>query len=223
MLEFITAVSVLSFVLFLVLLIINRKKDKAKAKRYGLFMIISFVLVIIFMPADADVPEQIDIAEQENVFDDEEGVAKEPIYTSTEPIEELEPTLAEQVYATVIETLGKSTNTNKDRIAELEVVGNYVSVELNGSENLTTNLMRLGLLRNSSELLEALSEYSEFDEFYISWMLPLVDIHGNSEDGVVMRITMMRDELEKINWDNFNTDNFSQVADVYWEHPALKN
>ncbi len=53
---------------------------------------------------------------------------------------------------------------------------------------------------------------------------PLVDTYGNSNETNVVLVTYDRSNLDKVNWDNFLTDNAYVIAnqDTLYIHPALQ-
>ncbi|AMQ06523.1 MULTISPECIES: hypothetical protein [Sporosarcina] len=75
---------------------------------------------------------------------------------------------------------------------------------------------------DSLKILKPISEMKEVDGVIIHWLYPLVDQYGNEKDGEVMVFNIERETLDKINWDNFLTDNFPKVVNDYFEHPAFK-
>lgn len=61
----------------------------------------------------------------------------------------------------------------------------------------------------------------EFDDIYVTILLPLIDIYGNVSTGEVFSILILQETLQKINWENVSTQNLSQLADFYWVSPLL--
>lgn len=53
------------------------------------------------------------------------------------------------------------------------------------------------------------------------WM-ELVDVYGNVSEDNVFRITIPKDTLDKINWDNFSYDNLTSIGEDYWEASNVK-
>ncbi|TES45502.1 hypothetical protein E2L07_20480 [Halalkalibacterium halodurans] len=77
------------------------------------------------------------------------------------------------------------------------------------------------------DTLDLLKEFDQLDSVDVnnvmfSWQVPLVDAYGNEDLGEVMRINLSGETLSKINFDNFNYDNFPIVSDEYWEHPVFE-
>lgn len=128
--------------------------------------------------------------------------------------------------AFVAEIVGYKTNHGKgDHEVKLYDVTNHgtaLDISLIGNDNLSNDYIKRGMWRDSAKLFEAaFAEYPDLDSVYIYWLFPLVDQKGNEKLGEVMRIGMYRETAESINWEGFNTENFSVVADSYWQHPTL--
>lgn len=158
----------------------------------------------------------------------EEDTNKEEITDDKEEESDKELTIEEQVEKIIIDELGATNNNGKETIAEINNFGydgtDIISVTLNASDRITTNMTKKGMWLDSVNILESISELDSFknlEMITIIWQFPLVDQYGNTEDGKVMSMDFKKETLEKINWDNFQRDNLPNVADNYWEHPAL--
>lgn len=128
--------------------------------------------------------------------------------------------------AFVAEIVGYKTNHGKGdyevKLYDVTNHGTALDISLIGNDNLSTDFIKRGMWRDSAKLFAAVfDEYPDLDSVYIYWQFPLVDQKGNEKLGEVMRIGMYRETAESINWESFNTENFSVVADDYWQHPAL--
>ncbi|MBS4191725.1 hypothetical protein KHA94_16165 [Bacillus sp. FJAT-49705] len=136
-----------------------------------------------------------------------------------EPKKEL--TLDEQIKEIVVDKIGKTNNMKKDRIVELSVDSDIAYLKLNASENLSNNMTKKKMWMDSISILEPISKIESVKGVIIHWMFPLVDQYGNSEDVNVMAFNIEREELDKINWDNFLIENLPTVVNDYFEHQAL--
>ncbi|WP_391115951.1 hypothetical protein [Psychrobacillus sp. L3] len=76
-------------------------------------------------------------------------------------------------------------------------------------------------LYNTVEFMKAMKSQEEVTQATLIVQAPLTDRYGNVGNGDVMIVLMSRETLNKINFNNFNAENLSAVADSYWEHPAL--
>ena len=77
------------------------------------------------------------------------------------------------------------------------------------------------LLYSTVNFMKAMNSQKEVTQATLIVQAPLTDRYGNVENGDVMIVLMSRETLNKINFNNFNVENVTAVADSYWEHPAL--
>ena len=76
-------------------------------------------------------------------------------------------------------------------------------------------------LDNTKDYMEQMKKFDDVQTATLIVHVPLTDQYGNEKNGEVLRVTMNRETLDKINFENFNIENIEQVADEYKEHPAL--
>ena len=76
-------------------------------------------------------------------------------------------------------------------------------------------------LYNIVEFMKAMKVLDEVSQATLIIQAPLTDRFGNVENGDVIVVLMSKETLNKINFNNFNAENVTAVADSYWEHPAL--
>lgn len=86
---------------------------------------------------------------------------------------------------------------------------------------ISTKTTRHSFLYNTVEFMKVMKSQEEVTQATLIVQAPLTDRYGNVENGDVMIVLMSRETLNKINFNNFNAENLSTVADSYWEHPAL--
>lgn len=140
--------------------------------------------------------------------------------------EEAKKTPIEKIEDIIVKELDKKTNMDNDTIISIEDIsekqdGSYIIAKLNASENLTNNLTRSGIWIDSADILEPISKLETTNKIVLQWHLPLTDAYGETKNGQVMVIDLEREQLDKIKWDNFNKENFSVIANNYFEHPAF--
>ncbi len=119
---------------------------------------------------------------------------------------------------------------DKQKVAKIDLISTAddnnqpkktVNITLNGSDNLTTKMIRKGMFVEAEKIFPKIFENKEVERVILIWKFPLVDVKGNSESEKVLSIQIERKTNDQINWDNFDRDNFATVADHYYEHPAL--
>lgn len=140
--------------------------------------------------------------------------------------------LDKKIEKAVNKKLGEETNHDKKRIVELKVNDHagttdnkedkIVLLTLMGDEALSKGTAKDGILFKSSDVFKEVFKNKEVEEVALSWKMTLVDKYGKESDADVSRISLKRDTFEKIEWENFNIDNFESVADDFYLHPALK-
>jgi hypothetical protein len=127
--------------------------------------------------------------------------------------------------ATITDELGQKTNMgDKEVIRSIEsqkAKGAYL-LQLNADENLTTNMTKEGMWLDSEHLWKRVfTERSDIEAMTIEWVFPLVDVKGNSEDAIVMRLKMSKQNAADVNWDNVLLKNIPLIADEYRASNAL--
>lgn len=90
-----------------------------------------------------------------------------------------------------------------------------------GSENLSNKMTRDGMWMHTAAVLKHVKPIKPVKGIIINILYPLEDQYGKTSYDVVMKITFKRETIDKINFDNFNNDNVPNIADEYWQHPAL--
>lgn len=140
----------------------------------------------------------------------EEDIAKIKSKVSTDEVEKI-----------ITDKLGKNNNMKKKVIEKIETTDISLNLILNASDNFTLDMTKRGIWMDSIKILEPLSKVNNIKQINVDWQLPLVDKYGNEKDAAVMKFSIDKATLDKINWDNFLTENFPEVVNSYDEHPAL--
>lgn len=140
--------------------------------------------------------------------------------------------LDSQVKTIITKAVGEKTNMGESKILDLQVndhqgtpdtIDKIVVAKLQGNDNLSSNMIKGGMQLESIKIFKNLFEHSEIQEVALIWQFPTVNDYGNSELNTVLKITITRAIAEQINWEKFDKDSFSKVADSYWEHPTLRD
>lgn len=120
-------------------------------------------------------------------------------------------------------TGSKSNRNNLPRIRKVWSENNLWFVQLNADDNLTTKMIRGGILSNSKDVFKRIfKERNDITGLTLQWVFPLQDLKGNSQDALIATITMSKANAATINWDNVLYDNLPLIADKYTDHPALR-
>lgn len=147
--------------------------------------------------------------------------------STTETAKNSSPTklsIEEYLAQTINKVIGsKSNRNNLPRIRKIWSENNQWFAQLNADDNLTTKMIRGGILSESKNVFKrTFEERSDITGLTLQWVFPLQDLKGNSQDVLVATITMSKANAATINWDNVLYDNLPLIADKYIDHPALR-
>ena len=204
------------FVIALIVLIVSIiwKVKKKEKKATTALIIISIAVMFATAPFIELDDEKVEKEEKAAAIVDEEKTAAEEV--------EKELTVDAKIENVVYESLGKKSNTKKDRIHKVEIYGDVANVWLNANENLSTDLTKKGMWKDTIKLIEKAADIAEIELFQIVWMYDFTDKFGNASEGKIMSLDFPRETIDKINFDNVDYNRASDIADNYWEHGALK-
>lgn len=202
----------------------NEKKKKRFYTRWWFW-----VLAIIVVTGIAGGGEESSQEDKEK--GDAKPAATQPKTETEKAKVKQEKTTHEIVKEIIYDKLGKKTNTGEKRIVELQVNDNAGTMDANdkvvvaklyADENLSTNFTRKGILMDSKKILESLFKQKNISDVTLLWQFALVDKYGKESVDTILKISLDRQTADKINWVNFDYNNFSSVATQYFEHPALR-
>jgi hypothetical protein len=82
------------------------------------------------------------------------------------------------------------------------------------NDNLTENLIKFGAKSDATSILKEIA-MSGIDYTYVtlSGSFPLVDQFGNTNERNVVNLTFNKKTVDRINWENFISDNIYEIAD----------
>jgi hypothetical protein len=83
------------------------------------------------------------------------------------------------------------------------------------------NTARATILDNSCKLLKNLQNRKDVGQVTLFWTGTLVDTYGSKSEEQVVKLTLNKAKLDKINFDNFVYNDLPGIADSYWEHRAM--
>lgn len=130
-------------------------------------------------------------------------------------------TLSDDMKSIIKKAIGKKNNRDQNYIDDVKVENSNLTIILNADDNFTPNMIKTGILMKTDKVLKAIEKEHKFEIITVMWKFPLVDTYGNKSNEEVLRISLNRETLNKINWDNFDYNNFEKIANNYFEHPAF--
>lgn len=192
-------------------------------------VVVAVILGLAFLGAlvREDEPKEAKVEAEDSVgVKDTDEEVEEVVEEKREPAN-----FDEQVLFAVEEVAGKDTNTDKPKVREITINDNMgtdiegdkvVMISLNPNDNLTLKMMRKGMLMESTDIYEKLSEFPEATDISISYFGTTVNEYGEESDSLIMKTNLLREGLDRINWDNFNSDSLPDISESYLEHPDLR-
>jgi hypothetical protein len=124
---------------------------------------------------------------------------------------------------TVEREIGAESNLKVSRVRDItfETADESEPVlDIVADDNLSHGFIRTGMLLDAKKVFRAVFADNRASKLTVGMFFPMIDAYGNSETTILMDIQMSRETAEKINWDNFLTDNLPLVADYFYERPG---
>lgn len=147
--------------------------------------------------------------------------------TST-PLPTETPEPFEYLKSLVADALGTS-NRDVPRLSGFswEAESSEIAVIFTAEDNLTVDLINRGIQMDIVDILRTIQSCNTpipYKSIVAVATFPLVDVYGNSNESNVVIATYTRENLDKVNWDNFITDNIYLIAnqDSLYIHPAAR-
>lgn len=184
-----------------------KRKEKHLSKKTATSILIGIILIFVVVVNDPN--------SEKNEADKEEPVSAEDETTDKESDTNNEETPEERLAGVLEEVI------DSERIEDITHFDGHTTLKIKASDNLTTNMIRKSMLLDATEILNELKIANHEGTTLILFMFPMTDKYGEEKDMKVMSLEVSPETLEKINFDNFNRDNLSNIADDYYEHPAL--
>lgn len=115
-------------------------------------------------------------------------------------------TVEEKINIILKDVLAEKTNMGVDKLMKVEVDesqdGSSVTVNFFANDNLTTNLQKVGIESDMSQVYISLYNLSELDikSVTVSAYFNLIDKYGNTNPGVIYKSSLDKAEADKVNW-----------------------
>ncbi|OEH53072.1 hypothetical protein AQ616_18725 [Oceanobacillus sp. E9] len=122
----------------------------------------------------------------------------------------------------IIEKLGEKTNQDQERLISYSNEDGVIEVVLAGDQSLDDEGTLKLMLYNAQDVFPILFEEEQTKEASINIQQTFVDKYGKESEQDALQIMISQETNDKITWENFNIDNFSEVADDYYVHPGIE-
>jgi len=132
-------------------------------------------------------------------------------------------TVTERIEYNIKKKLGEKTNFDKNRVVSIEEKNGYVQVVLNADEGTDEKGTVLGILADAKEVFPIVFKENGVEKALVTFRLTFVDQYGKEKDDDAIIIVLTKPTSEKIEWRNFEEENFANVADSFYIHPGLND
>lgn len=132
--------------------------------------------------------------------------------------DEEKPSLGEDIKKSVIEAIGDIDMDGDPIVKDIDTDGNTARVELRHKFSVPKSY---DLKKDSVSIFEEVFKVDELEEVTLNWHASLVDKKGNTEDDVIMRVTIDEENNGSIDWENINVDDLPDISNDYDENINL--
>jgi hypothetical protein len=147
------------------------------------------------------------------------GPARPPAATNTP-----KPTLSpEDALESAVKSALRPGNRDVTRLQSVSIRGDLIQVNWAINDNLNVKLIGHGAQMDVVDILEAVSKSNlQCKQVHLVGTFSMQDAYGNVEEKPVVNVTYYKTTIDRINWDNFITDNIYLLADeVTFVHPEF--
>lgn len=189
---------------------VETKKKKSIFKKWWFYVGIIAVLALIGAIQDLADNGKIDAPANAEVKEKKE--TKKEVKKEETPKEQLEKA--------IIDKMGKKTNEGKKTIVEIED-GEYTKVVINGDQTLSNKDMRINMLRETTKVFPIIFKDKNVQKAMVTVKTTFVDKYGKESDDDGVRVLLTRETNDKIVWKNFDVNNYGDIAESLYVHPAI--
>lgn len=128
-----------------------------------------------------------------------------------------------ETFQTRIEDALGTSNRSVRRVSEARLQGEQLFVQWAINDNLTAGMVRGGARIDISDVLEVIADDSEtYTSVFLRGTFAMVDQFGNASETPVVEATYTKETIDRINFENFLTDNVYAIAEDTDLHPEFR-
>jgi hypothetical protein len=195
-------IGLLAFLACMILMLVNIVKKKPY-KRWGLGMIISFVVFIIGISTMGG------------------GESPDNNLAETEPT-----TIEGKIEQTVRSELGSSNREGIKKVQDFTISesteGYIVAIVFTIDDNLTEGFIKGGAKTDVFDVMKAVYSKYSIKSVEMVGTFPMKDEYGNVAEKTVLKCNLAYSTASKINWGNMYKDDLFRILDYLWWHPAFE-
>lgn len=200
------------------------KSDQKKPiyKKWWFWILGLFVVVAIFNPTK-DEEEKENKTPTQAEEKKEETEKEEVVSEDKEEVKEVTTTGLQGIFdkagTNIFEEDYISTELNGEKDEDNKTVDD-VYVQINLPENLTNKLIIKSFFDDTAELLKETKDVN-YNTITVEALANFVDEYGKESEGTAIQLDLEKSEVDKIDFENFNSDNLANIATAFIIHPDL--
>lgn len=115
----------------------------------------------------------------------------------------------------------KSTDSNIKEVTDSLDITGYILIKykLNSEKSSAIAFNICPVLKN----LQKHKDYAKVKKVGIMVIADLTDVYGKTSEEKTLSFDVSKEELDKINWDNFDTKNIYNISTDLWKHRLIKD
>lgn len=183
-------------------------KHKRYSKNARVALSIFFAIIFLFAVKDVN----------KNNMKDTNGV---PQQTQEQKQEETKKDEKPDIDTMSIGDYIKSTDSNIKEVTDSLDITGYILIKykLNSESSSAIAFNICPVLKN----LQKHKDYAKVKKVGIMVMADFTNVYGENSEAKSLFFDVSKEELDKINWDNFNTKNIYKISTDLWKHRSIKD
>jgi len=123
----------------------------------------------------------------------------------------------ENLTAAINNSVGDTGHDNKKRVIKTKVdSSNYVMLRLNADAS--TDAKKI--LYDTNDVMKELKKFKNAKQITIWWYETAIDDKGNKSEIPVVKVSMDRDSMDDIDFENFPIESYEKYSKDYFVHPS---
>jgi hypothetical protein len=138
-------------------------------------------------------------------------------------VEEKKEDPKEKLKNDIIDKIGEIGARGGNKLSNFEVNNEQIIVTFQGEDNWTVDMTRGILFDEITDIAEIIKKSNlKYKEAVITATLSFTDAYGNTNEDMAAMVVLPKATIDKINFENFDSQNIRKVAARGFVHPSLQ-
>lgn len=213
-------VALVVLVTMVIIDMLKKKKSNTLYRSTGIAVLVTFISIMGFVFTI----DETEIADQpkEVVTENQEGPKVETPAINMANANDTSIPLNDRIQKIATDLFGATTVQGTERNITVDSMGDAFFLKLMVDDGVTQNNTLEIAQRNTVDILEVLQQVDEWQMITINWQGDFKDSTGNSSVGSALAVGMTKEDLEKVNFEDFKPADLKKVATNYGTHNDFK-